>query len=81
MSKIYGYIATINNFPNPSVILHLQSLQTVGKENVVLSSPDAVMAMAKARKATEIMFHLHGLPRRSVDVEKAARHLKKLFSN
>lgn len=79
--RIYGYISTTNDFPNPSVILHLQSLEPVGKENILLTSPDEVMAMAQERKATEIMFYFSGQPRRSVDVKKAGRHLKKLFAS
>lgn len=81
MSKVYGNISITLDFPTPSIILHLQDLATVGKENIPLTSPDEAMAMAQDRKVTKILFYGPGLPRRSVDVEKAARHLKKLFAN
>lgn len=82
MSKVYGNISTVPNFPKRAIIiLHLQALATVGEENVRLSSPDEVMVMAQDRNVTVIHFYGPGLPRRSVDVEKAAKHLKKLFAN
>lgn len=81
VTKVYGNISIVRDFPKPSIILHLQDLATVGEENVELSSPLEAMAMAQDRKVTKIHFYGPGLPRRSVDVEKAERHLKRLFAS
>jgi len=80
MRKIYGNISTHRDFPTSTIILHLQDLATVGGENIELSSPGEIMELVNGRNVTAIHFYLFGLPRRPVAVEKAAKHIKKLFA-
>lgn len=78
MQKVYGYAKVHHDIP-PMNILHLSGVKTVGIETTRFLLPQEVLDFCLRERVDKINFYFWGFPRKSVKVEKSAKHLKKLF--